>query len=528
MFQGGDNAFYWGLKTASNTNYYTDYPNTGVVRTFNWTVTNSTIAPDGVSVPGLLVNGQFPGPMIEANWGDSTVWSILKIFVLFIDNILAIQVNVQNDLDEGTAFHWHGFLQKDSQPYDGVPGVSLCPIPPGGSFTYTFQAQLYGTSWWHSHYSSQYASGLSGPIVIYGPINVPYDIDLGPVLATDWYHAYYMDTLEALFQPVPYSIFPHSQNILIQGKNNFDCSNTSLPCIPDAGIAVFKLTAGKSHRMRLISTSAEATLKISLDDHILEVIANDFVPIEPYNTTVVTLGVGQRSDVIIHANQAANSSYWLRVVAPSGCANNNGANHAQAAFYYDDADLSQSPSSTPQPDYNNTYCGNDPLASTIPSYAIASGDAATTDTVILSGGSNGTHNKWFMNGIAAMVDYNDPILLEAKTGNATYSPTLNVHDYGSNSSVRVLVVNNGSVVHPMHLHGHDMFVLAEGLGTVWDGVVVRPMNPQRRDVQIVRANGYVVLQWNLDNPGTWPFVSFLLPFPILVSLSLSILPLPVF
>jgi len=59
---------------------------------------------------------------------------------------------------------------------DGVPGVQQCPIVPGGSFTYTFQADLYGTSWYHSHYSAQYAAGLLGPMVIYGPNTTSYDI----------------------------------------------------------------------------------------------------------------------------------------------------------------------------------------------------------------------------------------------------------------------------------------------------------------------------------------------------------------
>lgn len=59
---------------------------------------------------------------------------------------------------------------------DGVPGVQQCPIPPGGSFTYTFTADLYGTSWYHSHYSAQYAGGLVGPMIIHGPNHVSYDI----------------------------------------------------------------------------------------------------------------------------------------------------------------------------------------------------------------------------------------------------------------------------------------------------------------------------------------------------------------
>lgn len=134
---------------------------------------NATLAPDGVSMPMILVNGQFPGPTIEANWGD---W---------------IEVVVNNALTEGTSIHWHGFLQTGTPYMDGTPGVTQCPIAPGTSFTYRFRAELYGTSWWHGHYSAQYINGLAGPIVIHGPkaISAQYDIDLGPIMLTDWYAA---------------------------------------------------------------------------------------------------------------------------------------------------------------------------------------------------------------------------------------------------------------------------------------------------------------------------------------------------
>lgn len=45
---------------------------------------------------------------------------------------------------------------------------------------------------------------------------------------------------------------------------------------------------------------------------------------------------------------------------------------------------------------------------------------------------------------------------------------------------------------------------AEGDGT-WDGRIVRPSNPQRRDTQQVRPHGYMVWQVDADNPGVWPF-----------------------
>lgn len=53
-------------------------------------------------------------------------------------------------------------LQRATPWYDGVPSVQQCPIAPGKSYTYQFKADLYGTSWYHSHYSAQYAGGLLG------------------------------------------------------------------------------------------------------------------------------------------------------------------------------------------------------------------------------------------------------------------------------------------------------------------------------------------------------------------------------
>ena len=43
-------------------------PDTGVTRTYNLHVAYQTIAPDGVPRNGLTINGQFPGPLVSANW----------------------------------------------------------------------------------------------------------------------------------------------------------------------------------------------------------------------------------------------------------------------------------------------------------------------------------------------------------------------------------------------------------------------------------------------------------------------------
>lgn len=53
----------------------------------------------------------------------------------------------------------------------------------------------------------------------------------------------------------------------------------------------------------------------------------------------------------------------------------------------------------------------------------------------------------------------------------------------------------------MHLHGFNMYVLNEGEGD-WDGTIVNPENPHRRDVVMMRPNGHLVMQFDAaDNPG---------------------------
>lgn len=62
----------------------------------------------------------------------------------------------------------------------------------------------------------------------------------------------------------------------------------------------------------------------------------------------------------------------------------------------------------------------------------------------------------------------------------------------------------------MHMHGHNMHILAAGTG-YWDGTITNPSNPQRRDVQLLEnavsdtEPGYIVVQIDADNPGVWPF-----------------------
>ncbi|KAI2472274.1 putative multicopper oxidase [Annulohypoxylon bovei var. microspora] len=485
----------WGNKMAKTNNPYTDAPQTGVTRRYDFNISRSVIAPDGYEKRVLLVNDQFPGPLIEANWGD---WIEVKV-----------TNSISDDPPEGTAIHWHGFLQTGTPWMDGVPGVSQCPIPPGSSFTYRFRAELYGSSWYHSHYSAQYAGGLQGPIVVHGPRNVDYDVDLGPIMVGDWWHDDYYAVVKQVMTPGGVGQ-TFSDNNLINGKMNFDCSTVDAgdetSCTDDAGLSKFNFQAGKTHRLRFVNSGAEGTQRISIDEHNMTVITNDFVTIEPYDTQVLTLGVGQRVDVLVHANAESGSAFWLRANMTS-CSNTNQP-LALAAIYYDGADNNSMPTSTPWnvPDPGN--CANDDLSITKPYYSMALPEPSFTQHMDIDTFTNASGNfLWKFGGVAAHVDYNDPPLLRAGHAHAQFDPVYNVVNYGTNSSVRIIINNPGPSPHPMHIHGMNMFVLAAGSGSYSPSTtVLNTHNPMRRDVQMVTANGFIVVQLDASrNPGAWPF-----------------------
>nr|NIQ60237.1 multicopper oxidase domain-containing protein [Gemmatimonadota bacterium]NIU80452.1 multicopper oxidase domain-containing protein [Gammaproteobacteria bacterium]NIX25865.1 multicopper oxidase domain-containing protein [Actinomycetota bacterium] len=61
-------------------------------------------------------NGQSPGPLI------------------WVPQDATIVVDFTNAIDLPTTVHWHG-VRLDNR-FDGVPGVTQDPVPPGGSFRY--------------------------------------------------------------------------------------------------------------------------------------------------------------------------------------------------------------------------------------------------------------------------------------------------------------------------------------------------------------------------------------------------------
>ena len=308
----------------------------------------------------------------------------------------------------------------------------------------------------------------------------------------DYYHKDYFTILEGVMgtdlsdESV---VRPASDNNLINGKMNFACSNstgnsTTGSCVNNAGLSKFSFTSGKKHRLRLINTGIAAIQKFSIDNHNMTVIANDFIPLVPYETAVVTLGVstrpsfvqprpptqterfklqvGQRTDVVVEATGNPTDVVWMRSHITSGaCTEPANQPYALAVIYYEDANTSSAPSNASVSQIDGTPpCLNDPIVDTVPMYPIAAAGTNATVTMNVAVAVNSTgHIVWTINDSAFEADWNNPILLLAKSGNITYPAVdsdWNVYNMGTNKTVRVIVNNLSPTSHPWHLHGHEM------------------------------------------------------------------------
>lgn len=82
-------------------------------------------------------------------------------------------------------------------------------------------------------------------------------------------------------------------NTVINGRMPFNCSlaPAGTSCSSDATYSKFRVQTGKTYKIRLVNPGAGSVQWFSIDNHELTIIANDFVDLVPYTTTMVTLGV---------------------------------------------------------------------------------------------------------------------------------------------------------------------------------------------------------------------------------------------
>ncbi|MBS0555936.1 MAG: copper resistance system multicopper oxidase [Proteobacteria bacterium] len=113
---------------------------------FNLTIGQTPVNITGAARMATTVNGLLPGPTLR--WREGTT----------------VTICVTNRLRVPTSIHWHGIILPADM--DGVPGLSFPGIAPGETFTYRFPVRQSGTYWYHSHSGFEEQTGLYGAIII--------------------------------------------------------------------------------------------------------------------------------------------------------------------------------------------------------------------------------------------------------------------------------------------------------------------------------------------------------------------------
>jgi len=484
----------WG-EYSLDTNYYEDIPDTGRTVEYWLTAQEGPCSPDGYLRTCMTFNGTIPGPTIIADWGDN------------------VKIHVSNNMaSNGTAVHWHGVRQLDSLLADGVPGVTQCPIAPGESMTYEFRATQYGSSWYHSHFSLQYAEGLFGGMIFNGPANGNYDEDLGTLLLQDWSHIETFNRWNVAKQGKA----PTLESSLINGTNTFNCAGSTDPkCIGGGKKFEMVFEPGKKYRLRLVNVAVDGVFQFSIDGHELTVIANDFVPIQSYTTDSIQITIGQRYDVIVEAkpSDSALDAYWLRGGWVNRCTPHGNIADITGIVRYNTS--STAPPTTLSTITPSTHCLDEPLSKTIPRLALDVQNIPPAGLILENlNFTSGQVFQWTINSSSLVLDWKNPTMMHIFNDESLFPTPFNVVPIGHSSAPSstpewaVLIIQDVGTIklaHPIHLHGHDFWVVAQVPSAKWDGTTssFQTTNPPRRDVATLPGGGYLALAFLLDNPGAW-------------------------
>lgn len=322
--------------------YEEDLPQT---RTYDWIISRSLIAPDGVLREMITVNGAFPGPTIEANVGDR--------IIVRVQNQLTLPKNQPERqrystmmhkvhhkyADSHVALHWHGLRMYAQSNQDGAHGFTSCSVSPGNSHTYNFTlgSEDVGTHWWHSHVGMSRSDGLWGALIVRDPkerfqiatiAGQPYDAE-AMVAFGDHYHkigayqlSWFMSLSSLGFEPTP-------ESSLINGKNIFNCGRAIAPDTPCSSLhsrysQISLGTKDERTRLRLINVGAVANQFVSIDHHTFTVIEVDGTLIKPFTIRRLTIAPGQRYSVIVDKAKEFphdKDEYWLRTTIDHECFN---------------------------------------------------------------------------------------------------------------------------------------------------------------------------------------------------------------
>ncbi len=324
-------------------------------------------------------NGSLPGPEIRVPQGQH------------------LDVLLRNQLNEGTAVHWHGIRLQNEM--DGVPILTQEIVDPQSTHAYQFTPPDAGTFWYHSHYLSheQVARGLMGPLIVEEANPPDVDHDFTAVLA-DW-------RLDETGQMT--DDFATMHDVAHAGR----MGNFARACMPDVS-----LRKGQRIRLRMINAATDRIFPLTLTGLKGMVVALDGMPLSsPREFETIDLAPAQRANVIADvedtlkiAMATRGGSYLLGQLAVDG-------------------EVEPRASAIP----------------TLPSNVVPHPGNVAQDLVLTMqggamGGRHGGDNIWAFNDLSDLQP-------------APFA------SFQRGETARIRLVNDTSFPHGIHLHGHHFF-----------------------------------------------------------------------
>ncbi|XP_047311095.1 laccase-7-like [Impatiens glandulifera] len=483
------------------------------------------------------VNDSLPGPIINVREGDTLI------------------VHAFNKSPYNLTIHWHGIFQLLTAWADGPEFVTQCSIQPGNNYTYRFNVTgQEGTLWWHSHVQWLRAT-VYGALVIRPRAGNSYPFPKPhkeyPILLGEWWNANVIDVENEAFAVGRAPQISDAYTINGQPGDLYPCSSNKTHRIT--------VQKGKTYMLRIINAALNNQLFYKIANHTMTVVAIDAAYTVPYVTDVVVIGPGQTTDVLLFANQPAKTYYMAAhpyVTVP-------GINFTQTAttgiLVYEKSDSTLTPIMPDLPAFNDTPTAHKfftnltglangphwvPVPLNVDEHMFVTinlglirceanrtcegpanqrfGASMNNESFVLPSASRSTMLQGFFNNNRTGIyttdfpdnppiefDYTNPIngfnlsLLFTST-------STKVKKLKFNSTVEIVLQNTallGVENHPIHIHGFNFYVLAQGFGNYEESVEGRKkfnlVNPQIRNTVSVPVGGWSVVRFTANNPGVW-------------------------
>ncbi|EFJ14224.1 hypothetical protein SELMODRAFT_445960 [Selaginella moellendorffii] len=257
---------------------------------FDWVVSYETRAPLGVKQQVIVINGMFPGPVLNTTTNRINI------------------VNVQNNLDEPFLLTWDGIQNRRNAWMDGVAATN-CPIPAGQNFTYNITAkdQIGSFFYWPTTMFQRAAGGVGSvrvnPRAASG-VRVPFAPPDGDIVVMigDWYTRSHKELRASLDRGV---LLGMPDGVLINGKGAYN-RTTDYETIP--------VRRDHVYRFRVTNVGVSTTLNFRIQGHQLNLVETEgsYTVQQPYDS--IDIFVGQSYSFLL--NCTANASDYYIVASP--------------------------------------------------------------------------------------------------------------------------------------------------------------------------------------------------------------------